>query len=194
MKRKSPPALSIALLLLSLAPSHAAIIALNLEGKGGVGLLSTNENGTISGSPGSGGEVGSGITYDNVANVLTINVAWGLANGFANLTGNASAGHIHGPTPSSGSAAFLQNVGVLFGLDSGPTWNNSASSGGVFNRTINLTETQEAELLAGRYYINIHTSTNGGGEIRGNIVVPETSTAVLGVAALGLATLRRRRG
>ncbi len=187
------PALSIT--LLSLASSHAVIIAVNLEGKGGVGLLSTNENVTVTGIPGFGGEVGPGITYDNVTNVLTINVAWGLINGFGNLTGNASAGHIHGPTIASGAAAFLENRPVLFGLDSGPTWNNSATSGGITNRTITLSESQEAELLAGRYYINVHVAStgNGGGEIRGNLVVPETSTSVLGAAAFGLAALRRRR-
>ncbi len=147
----------------------------------------------MNGAFGSGGEVGAGITYDNVTNVLTVNVAWGLANGFSNLTGNATAGHIHGPTAASGVGAFTQNPGVLFGLDSGPTWNNSATGGGVTGRTITLTETQEADLLAGRYYINVHTSTNGGGEIRGNLVVPETSTSVLAAAALGLMALRRRR-
>jgi hypothetical protein len=184
---------TITLLGLSAASSSAAVIALNLEGKGGIGLLASNENGTVNGAFGSGGEVGGGISYDDVSNLLTINVAWGLTNGFSSLTGNASAGHIHGPTASSGVGSFTQNAGVIFGLDSGVTWNNSATSGGVTGRTITLTETQEGQLLAGRYYINVHTSLNGGGEIRGNIVVPETSTSVLASTALGLMIRRRRR-
>lgn len=190
MKKLLLPLLAIS----SLVPAQAAVIAFQLEGKGGIGLLASNENQAVNGAFGSGGEVGAGITYDDVTNVLTINVAWGIANGFTNLTGNATAGHIHGPTPASGVGSFTQNIGVLFGLDSGPTWNNSASAGGVFGRTITLTETQEGQLLAGRYYINVHTTTNAPGEIRGNlVVVPETSTSVLAAAALGLLTLRRRR-
>jgi len=32
-----------------------------------------------------------------------------------------------------------------------------------------LTDAQAADLLAGRYYINIHTAANSGGEIRGQV-------------------------
>ena len=174
--------------------AHSATIAFNLLGKGGPGLLSTNENGAVAGTPGSGNENGTGISYDDVSNTLTLNVAWGTANGFTNLTGNASGGHIHGPTPSSGAASFTENVGVLFFLDSGVTWNPNASTGGITNRTLALSEVQEAELIAGRYYMNIHTTTNGGGEIRGNlVVVPEPSHAVLGLFGLAFLGARRKR-
>lgn len=175
-------------------PASSAIILFNLQGKGGTGLLSGNENLVIAGTPGSGGEVGAGISYDDVSNELTINVAWGSGNGFLNLTGNASMGHIHGPTPSSGAAAFLENVGVLFFLDDTPAWNPSATAGGITNRVITLSAGQETELLAGRYYINVHTGTNGGGEIRGNmVVVPESSTALLALGGLALCFRRRTR-
>ena len=49
------------------------------------------------------------------------------------------------------------------------------------------------------YYVNVHTSVNGGGEIRGNIVnpvaIPEPSTcsALGGLVALGFVAGRRRR-
>ena len=79
------------------------------------------------------------------------------------------------------------------GLDSGPTWTASAPAGGVTNRTVTFTEAQEVDLLAGKFYLNIHTATNGGGEIRGSLVIPETSSVVLGaVGMLGLLVRKRR--
>lgn len=184
---------SLLLLVAGALPASSATIVFDLMGNAGTGLLSGNENGAISGTPGSGGEFGAGISYDDVTNVLTINVAWGSGNGFTNLSGDATMGHVHGPTPGSGVTAFSQNVGVLFNLDDGPTWNPNAINGAITNRTLSLTEGQEAELLAGRYYINIHTATNGGGEIRGNmVVVPEPSSLLLGFAAAGTFLLRRR--
>lgn len=187
--------LSITLLGLSAASSSAAIIALNLEGKGGIGLLASNENFVVNGAFGSGGEVGPGISYDDVNNILTINVAWGTANGFTDLTSNATAGHIHGPAGPGGIGSFTASAGVAFGLDSGPTWNNSASAGGITNRTVTFaSQLQEDDLLAGKYYINIHAGpANPGGEIRGNIVIPEASTALLGLmGGLGLLVRKRR--
>lgn len=172
----------------------ATTIPFDLQGKASFGLLPGNENGAIAGTPGSGGEVGSGILYDDATNILTLNIAWGSANGFMNLTGNASAGHIHGPTTSGGTASFTQNATIPsgFGLDSKPGWNASATSGG-FSGTVTFTDAQEIDLLAGKFYVNIHTSTNGGGEIRGNLVqVPEPASAVLLTLGAALIAARRR--
>ena len=33
-----------------------------------------------------------------------------------------------------------------------------------------LTQAQAADLMAGRWYLNIHTAANPGGEIRGQVV------------------------
>src|SRR5262245_35423224 len=89
-------------LLLSVgATVNAAILQFDLIGKAGTGLLPGNENGTVLGTPGSGGEISGGITFNDVTNVLTLNTGWGTANGFTNLTGNATAGHLHGPTASA---------------------------------------------------------------------------------------------
>ena len=51
-------------------------------------------------------------------------------------------------------------------------------------------------LDSGSVYLNIHTSTFGGGEIRGFMLVPEPSSAalvLLAMTALGVAGARSRR-
>ncbi len=189
-----------AVLLAAPLAAHATLFSFDLEGKAGFGLLSGNENGTIVGTPGSGGEFGGGITYDDVTNLLTVNVAWGSANGFTDLSGNATAAHIHGPTVSGGTASFTQNASVAIGLDGAPfTFNNNAVSGFISGTSNALSGAQETALFAGQFYVNVHTSVNGGGEIRGNIVnpvaIPEPSTcsALGGLVALGFVAGRRRR-
>lgn len=189
--------LSLAAFVL-LAPSvQAQIIDIRLEGKAGAGLLAGNENGTVNGNFGSGGEIGSGITFNFATSDLTLNFGWGSGNGFTDLTGSAVAGHIHGPTADPSNTSFFQNAGVLIGLDSLGGWTTGASNGG-FTGTINLTAGQVTSLLEGRLYVNVHTSTNAGGEIRGQLVaVPEPSTLILGAAGIGMGAggwyLRRYR-
>jgi hypothetical protein len=59
--------LAAAVVLLGFSTAtQAATIAFDLLGKGGTGILSTNENSGLGGIPGSGGETGPGITFDDV--------------------------------------------------------------------------------------------------------------------------------
>jgi hypothetical protein len=175
------------------AAAPAATIPFDLQGQAGFGLLPGNETSPVAGTPGTGGETGAGISYDDVSNVLTINIGWGVLNGFTDLTGNATMGHIHGPTASGGTASFTQSAGIRYVLDSQPGWTASATSGG-FLGTVTIAEADEPALLNGQMYINIHTFTNPGGEIRGNlVVVPEPSPVGLGLLAAGTLLLLRRR-
>lgn len=179
--------------VLAASQASAAILFFDLQGRAGSGLLSGNELHTINGTPGSGGEIGAGITFNDVTNVLTINVGWGSGNGFTNLTGNATVGHIHGLTASGGTASFNQTAGVRYGLDNLPGWNNNAINGG-FIGTVNINPGDVQALLDGRMYINVHTGANGPGEIRGNIVLVPTPGAAVAMLGLGgLAAMRRRR-
>lgn len=188
-----------ALLLLFADPAAwAQITQFDLAGKAGSGLLSGNENQTPAVVGGSGGEVGAGILFDAATSSLTINIAWGSGNGFTDLTGNANSafGHIHGPTTNGGTASFTQNAGILIALDALPGWNASLTNGGFSTVTpITLTPENVDALFAGRLYINVHTSTFTGGEIRGNLVaVPEPRTwMLLAVGVLVMGTVARRR-
>jgi uncharacterized protein (TIGR03118 family) len=79
---------------------------------------------------------------------------------FTGLTTPAQAAHIHGPAPAG------TNAPILFPFASVP----AATSGSVNNVTIALTPTQVQQLKAGLFYMNVHTTTNPGGEIRGQIL------------------------
>lgn len=139
---------------------------------------------------GTGGEIGAGISYDDVTNILSINVGWGSSQGFTDLSSASSNSHIHGPTANNFGAGFTQTAGVLFNL----TRSSNLATGGTITQTVLLTEPQETDLKNGKYYINVHTANNGGGEMRGFLVaVPEPSRAMIIFAGLFWPVIRRRR-
>ncbi|MFN8179743.1 MAG: CHRD domain-containing protein [bacterium] len=92
---------------------------------------------------------------------------------FAGLTATETAAHIHGFAPP-GMAA-----GVLFPLPLGnpktTVWNFPAADG--------------PSILAGLTYANIHTSTFGGGEIRGQILATSAATTGAPVIPTHVATM-----
>ena len=87
-------------------------------------------------------------------NPATKELSWNVT--YVRLSGDATAAHIHGP------AAPGANGGVAINL--APNGAKSPITGKA-----TLTDAQIADLAAGKYYLNIHTATNKGGEIRGQI-------------------------
>lgn len=187
--------LSLALLLGILSSAQAALIQYDLQGSSQPGLHHLNEPSVASGGSGgeiSGGTNGFGIYLNDVSLQLFVNVGWGSGNGFTDLTGAATASHIHGPTAgNNGGGGFTQTSGNTIGL----TRANSTANGGFIATAVTLTAGQVTDLNNGKFYINVHTAANGGGEIRGFIVpIPEPSTyALAAMGCAGLIALRLRR-
>ena len=174
------------------ASAQAAIIDFDLLGRSGPGMRFDNENVNSASGSGTGGEVGLGITYDDISNLLILNVGWGAGKGFTDLTGTVTAAHIH----AAANNLFTTNGGVIVGLDGAtPGFSSSPTNGGWTNTQVTLTAPQETQLLNGQLYLNAHTAANGGGEIRGNLVpAPVPEPATVGLLAIGaLAVSRRRR-
>jgi len=90
------------------------------------------------------------IDYDPATKKLT----WKLT--YTGLTGPAKAAHFHGP------AAAGANAGVKLPI---PGATASPAEGSA-----TLTDEQAADLEAGKYYVNVHTEANPGGEIRGQVM------------------------
>jgi hypothetical protein len=78
------------------------------------------------------------------------------------LSGAPTAAHIHGPGTTE------QSVDVLVGIDSLAV-NPPLVASGRYSGTLTLSAAQILNLLEGLTYLNIHTSLNMGGEIRGQI-------------------------
>jgi len=161
------------ILLTGLTSADAEIIPFDLSPAGtdkAVGLSPSNEVETVIGSTGLGNEILSGITFDTTTRVLSLAVGYGSAAGFNDLTGPVAALHIHG------SAGAGTNAPVLINLASVHLPAADPAKGGIIFGGVTFTEAQAVDLLAGLNYINLHTPTNAGGEIRGQLI-PLTNSA-----------------
>jgi hypothetical protein len=74
---------------------------------------------------------------------------------YENLTGPALGAHFHGPGETGKNAGIV----LPFKTVTSP-----------IEGTATLTENQAADLLAGKWYANIHTTANPGGELRGQMM------------------------
>ena len=88
-------------------------------------------------------------TYDTETKTLT----W--SGTYSGATGQAIAAHFHGPAETT---------------KNGPVAVNIEKFASPFQGSAVLTEAQAVELLAGRWYVNIHTPSYPGGELRGHVV------------------------
>ena len=89
------------------------------------------------------------VDYDPASKKLSWKVT------YSGLSGPATAAHFHGPAEAG------KNGGVAVAIP------NAASS--PVEGSATLTDAQAADLTAGKYYVNVHTAANPGGEIRGQV-------------------------
>ena len=88
-------------------------------------------------------------TFDKASRKLSYTV------NYSGLTGPATGAHFHGP------AAQGQNAGVVVPL---------SSTASPIRGEATLTQAQASDLLAGRWYVNVHTGAHPGGEIRAQVM------------------------
>lgn len=144
------------------------------------------------------------VTIDDVANTMRVEIS------FSGLTGTTTAAHIHAATtvPGAGTAGVATPTPTFTGFPLGVT-------SGTYDTTYDMTLSSsynssyvtanggtpasaftalKASIAGGTAYVNIHSNTFGGGEIRGFLgAVPEPSTSMLGLAGIGLVLGRRRK-
>ena len=143
---------------------------------GGMDPFQAGTNGGFGAGTGSGVGTIAG-NYDDVTNLLNYSIDW------MNLTSPVTNMHFH-----------VGAVGVSGGVDLGIPGPWVSPEIGTL---VALTAGQETNLLSGNWYVNVHTTNFGGGEIRGQVIVspvPLPAAAwLLGSALLGLAGLKRRK-
>ena len=88
-------------------------------------------------------------SYDTANKQLTYTVT------YSGLIGNATAAHFHGPADPGKTAGVIVPV--------------QGSVASPIKGTATLTDAQATDLLAGKWYFNIHTEANKPGEIRGQV-------------------------
>jgi hypothetical protein len=89
-------------------------------------------------------------SYDTTTKKLTYTAT------YKDLTGPAAAAHFHGPADAK------TNAGVVVPVTGAVT--------SPIKGEATLTDAQAADLAAGKWYFNVHTAANKGGEIRGQVM------------------------
>jgi hypothetical protein len=117
------------------------------------------------------------VTLNATMDQFVVDLTW------QGLTGNASAGHIHGPAPIGTNAPVIFPFAIVPGVS------------GHFTGTFAINATQLGWLTDGLLYMNLHTASFPGGEIRGQLTpTPEPASLILlSTGLFGIARYTRRR-
>jgi hypothetical protein len=128
------------------------VVTISSSSQASIINLSANIDGSQANAGIGSGSLGAGVAnmlFDDVSNEFSWDISW------SGLTGNVTAAHFHGAALPNQNAGVQVPISTLLSPTSG---------------SANITGAQAADLLAGLWYINIHTDTSPGGEIRGQIV------------------------
>jgi hypothetical protein len=176
--------LGLSLLAVSSLSLQASLFTFSYPG----GTADGGEEVPANGSAGSGLLIG--LSYDDTSNTLST-----FSGTYTGLGSNVTGSHIHG-SAIFGDGAPGDNAGVFVALnnDGGTAGSLSSAAPSV------LTEDQEANLLAGNFYVNVHTTGFPGGEIRGQLIPqlvvvpePEAYAAMVGAGLVAFGVWRRVR-
>lgn len=185
--------LTFSIMLCGLTSTAQAAIVLTTVLSGGIESPPNNSLGTGTAT----------VTFDDDARTMRLQTT------FSGLTGTVTMAHIHAITaaPNDGTVGVATQTPTFSGFPTGVTsgsydntfdMNQAASYNASFIAANGGTPSAAYEALrdasiASKSYLNIHTSSFGGGEIRGFFAVPEPSCLGLGMLLLGFTMHRRQR-
>ena len=92
-------------------------------------------------------------TVEATLNKQTSELSWTVT--YSGLSGPATGAHFHGPAMAGA------NAGVVVPI--------TGSLASPIRGVASLTAAQAADLMAGKWYVNLHTAANPNGEIRGQL-------------------------
>ena len=93
-------------------------------------------------------------TYDADNNILNYTVNW------VSLKDSATAAHFHGPATADQSAPPVKDIVLT----------NKGTTSSTTGTITTITEAEEADLLGGKWYVNVHSKAHGPGEIRAQVI------------------------
>lgn len=94
------------------------------------------------------------LEYDKASHLVSWNVSFG------GLTSTGTAAHVHGPADADSNAPVVLMLAPR----------NMYPIVSPLQGSATLTDAQAADLMAGKWYVNIHTADNPNGEIRGQLL------------------------
>lgn len=134
-------ALAAVLLIASAFPAHAERVRLSANLDGKKEIPPVESPGTATAT----------VWFDKDTGTVGWDVYW------SGLSGEPTAAHFHGPASKYNKAGVQVDLGG----------NGFVSP---FRGSAHLTGEQAGQLLAGRWYVNIHTAAHPDGEIRGQVL------------------------